>query len=507
MNLKHGIAVKLFFITLAFFALFISSILIFQSLFFQKFYINRKMDTLEQNVEKFRETYNKTEGSTNILQLARNFEDSNNSKVAVLDKYGYLNFLAGSESREVESASVRVIRQVIDNWNANPGASMNIRRSGKSSTYIFDNTVYNVRNIVCVLPNNEKGEVIFVVSSLQPVNEASSVIKEFYVYIYIAALILIIILSFIYSNMISKPLISLNKTASKMVNLNFSEKCIVKSDDEIGNLGNTLNFLSENLNSAMNSLRKANEKLKNDIEQERKLEKMRKEFVGGVSHELKTPISLIEGYAEGIKDNVFQDEDKDYYIDVIIDEAKKMGSLVTDMLDLSQLESGNFKLKCEDFYIDKLINSTVRKYYTLFNERKIDVHLNLNDNVLTYGDSIRIEQVLTNFITNAIRHTENNDKISIDMRKSSDRAYIYVKNCGNNIEKEDLPKIWDKFYKIDKSRNRSLGGTGLGLAITKNILMLHKSDFGVENFNGGVAFYFSLELSKEARIEKLKVLT
>lgn len=292
-----------------------------------------------------------------------------------------------------------------------------------------------------------------------------------------------------------------------MVNLNFSEKCIVKSDDEIGNLGNTLNFLSESLNGAMNSLRKANEKLKNDIEQERKLEKMRKEFVGGVSHELKTPISLIEGYAEGIKDNVFQDEDKDYYIDVIIDEAKKMGSLVTDMLDLSQLESGNFKLKCEDFYIDKLINSTVRKYYTLFNERKIDVHLNLNDNVLTYGDSMRIEQVLTNFITNAIRHTENNGKISIDMRGGSDRVYVYVKNWGDNIEKEDLPKIWDKFYKIDKSRNRSLGGTGLGLAITKNILILHKSDFGVENFNGGVAFYFSLELSKEARIEKLKVLT
>ncbi|AGK97996.1 ATP-binding protein [Clostridium pasteurianum] len=507
MNLKQGIAVKLFFITLAFFALFISSILIFQSLFFEKFYINRKMDTLEQNVEKFREAYNKTEGSTNILQLARNFEDSNNSKVAVLDKYGYLNFVAGSESREVESASVRVIRQVIDNWNANPGAAMNIRRSGKGSTYIFDNNVYNVRNIVCVLPNNEKGEVIFVVSSLQPVNEASSVIKEFYVYIYIAALVLIIILSLIYSNMISKPLISLNRTASKMVNLNFSEKCIVKSDDEIGNLGNTLNFLSENLNSAMNSLRKANEKLKNDIEQERKLEKMRKEFVGGVSHELKTPISLIEGYAEGIKDNVFQGEDKDYYIDVIIDEAKKMGSLVTDMLDLSQLESGNFKLNCEDFYIDKLINSTVRKYYTLFNEREIDVHLNLNNNVLTCGDSMRIEQVLTNFITNSIRHTENNGKISIDMRESSDKVYIYVKNLGDNIEKEDLSKIWDKFYKIDKSRNRSLGGTGLGLAITKNILMLHKSDFGVENFNGGVAFYFSLELSEDARIEKLKVLT
>ncbi|AJA47701.1 sensor histidine kinase ResE [Clostridium pasteurianum DSM 525 = ATCC 6013] len=491
MNFNRGIAVKLFFITLAFFTLFISSILIFQSLFFEKFYISRKMDTLQRNVEKFKKDYNNTSNTNDISQLARDFEDSNNSKVAILDKYGFLNFVAGYDNREAESASVKVIKEVINNWNSNPGLSINILKSGKSSTYIFDNKVYNIKNIVCVVPDSEKQEVVFAVSSLQPVNEASSVIKEFYIYIYISALIFIIILSLIYSNMISKPLISLNKTASKMVNLDFSEKCIVKTNDEIGNLGNTLNFLSESLNNAMDSLKKANEKLKNDIEQERKLEKMRKEFVGGVSHELKTPISLIEGYAEGIKDNIFE-EDKNYYIDVIIDEAKKMGALVKDMLDLSQLESGNFKLKYNNFYIDKLISATIRKYYNMLNNREIDVNLNLISSVLTEGDSMRIEQVLTNFITNAIDHTENKSKISIDMCEHEDKVYVYIKNWGKNIEKDELSKIWDKFYKIDKSRNRSIGGTGLGLAITKNILMLHKSDFGVENFKGGVAFYFSL---------------
>lgn len=493
MRFNKGIVIKLFFITLGFFTIFISSMMIFQSLFFQKFYINRKMDNLQKNVEKFKKDYNSSTNVNDISQMARNFEDSNNSKVAVMDKYGFLNFVSGYDSREVESASVRVIKEVINNWNANPAASINILRSGKSRTYILDNNkVYNIRNIVCVVPNNEKQEVIFAVSSLQPVNEASSVIKEFYIYIYVAALIFIIVLSFIYSNMISKPLISLNKTASKMVNLDFSEKCIVKTNDEIGNLGNTLNFLSENLNDAMNSLRKANEKLKNDIERERMLEKMRKEFVGGVSHELKTPISLIEGYAEGIKDNIFEENDKNYYIDVIIDESKKMGALVRDMLDLSQLESGNFKLRCNDFYIDKLISATIRKYYTILKEREIDVNLKLNNNILVYGDPMRIEQVLTNFITNAIGHTPNKGKISIDMMEYDNKVYLYIKNWGKNIDKEELTKIWDKFYKIDKSRNRSFGGTGLGLAITKNILMLHKSDFGVENFNGGVNFYFSL---------------
>jgi signal transduction histidine kinase len=339
--------------------------------------------------------------------------------------------------------------------------------------------------------------LIFVVSSLQPVSEAALVMQEIFIYIYIAAFIITILLSIIYSNMISKPLIKLNKTASKMSNFDFTEKYLVNSEDEIGNLGATLNFLSENLDRSLKSLKAANLKLKMDIERERNVEKMRREFVGGISHELKTPISLIEGYAEGIKDDVFEGEDKNYYVDVIIDEAKKMGLLVADMLDLAQLENGNFKLKSQGFYIDKLINVTVKKYYNIFNNKRIDVQLNITKEVLVFGDTMRIEQVLTNFITNAIRHTEENGSIEISMKKDEEKVYIYVKNSGKNIEKENLTKIWDKFFKIDKSRNRELGGTGLGLAITKNILILHKSDFGVENYEEGVSFYFSLNLVKK----------
>ena len=162
------------------------------------------------------------------------------------------------------------------------------------------------------------------------------------------------------------------------------------------------------------------------------------------------------------------------------------------MLDLAQLENGNFKLKLQGFYIDKLLNVTTKKYYTIFNSKNIDVKLNLDNNVLVYGDTMRIEQVLTNFITNAIRHTQENGSIEIAMKEKRDKVYVIVKNSGESIPEDDLVKIWDKFFKIDKSRNRNLGGTGLGLAITKNILLLHNSDFGVENYVGGVSFYFSL---------------
>lgn len=493
MKIKKSITFKMFVITFIFFIFFISCILLFQSFFFQNFYISKKTSDFKSNFEKFQISYNKSKNDNDIINYARDFEDNNNSKIAVLDKNGNLEFLTGSGNVVAESANVRIIKEVINNWALNPNSFTNIQNNGGSTTYTLTNRAYNIKNLVCVLINKSTGEVLFAVTSLQPVNEAEAVMKEFYIYIYIAVIILILILSIIYSNMITKPLIKLNRNASKMANLDFSEEYVVSSEDEIGNLGKTLNFLSHNLNNAMNSLKKANIKLKEDIEKERELERMRKEFVGGVSHELKTPISLIEGYAEGIKDKVFEEEDRDYYIDVIIDEANKMGNLVSDMLDLSQLESGNFKLINDSFYLDKLVNSTVKKYYSIFNEKHIEVNIELKNNLLVYGDKIRIEQVLTNFINNAIRHTGTKGKIAVIINEKDDKVYVYIKNSGINIPTEELPKIWNKFYKIDKSRNRSLGGTGLGLAIVKNILLLHNSDFGVENYEGGVAFYFSLK--------------
>lgn len=499
-RINKSIPMKILLISLIFFMIFTTCILVFETLFFQKFYTSWKMNTLEKNAQNFESDYNKATNDEAVSKLIVDFQDSNNSRIGILDKNGYLKFASSNDLRE-QSLNERIIRNALNELLSTPGAFVDLKRSGKIKTYIFKNAMLDMKTsdmktIVSVLPNQKKNEMIFVVSSLQPVNEASAVIQKIFIYVYIVAFIITILLSIIYSNMIAKPLIKLNKTASKMSNFDFTEQYVVNSQDEIGSLGATLNFLSENLDGALKSLKSANLKLKSDIEKERNVEKMRREFVGGISHELKTPISLIEGYAEGIKDDVFEEDDKNYYLDVIIDEAKKMGILVSDMLDLAQLENGNFKLKSEEFYIDKLINVTVKKYYNIFNNKKIDVQLNLAKDTLVFGDTMRIEQVLTNFITNAIRHTDENGTIEVSMKKEVDRAYVFVKNSGKNIEEENLIKIWDKFFKIDKSRNRELGGTGLGLAISKNILMLHKSDFGVKNYEEGVYFYFSLDIIK-----------
>jgi Signal transduction histidine kinase len=492
-RIKKSITLKLFIVTTLVFIIFISSTLIIQSLFFGKFYMSKKKNDIQKAIQEFRTSYNKIEDEQEVTELIRDFEESHNAKVIILDSNGKLKFITKSYSEKFNAARLKIINEVIRDWKIDSNTFTQMRRDNKPITIVTEKRTNEIRNIVSAVSDNDKNEIIFTISSLQPVNEASTVIREFYIYFYIGAIFLIIILSLIYSNMISKPLLTLNEAASNMADLDFSKKCNIIREDEIGNLANTLNFLSGNLNEALSSLKEVNAKLEEDIEKERLLEKMRKEFVAAVSHELKTPISLIGGYTEGLKDGVFQGEERDYYLDVILDESRKMGNLVSDMLDLSQLESGNFKLIKEEFNIDELISSTLKKFSTLINDKNIELQLNLIHKVKINADWTRMEQVITNFITNAIKHTNDNGLIRVAMEKKEDReVFIYVENSGVYIPNEEIDKIWDNFYKIDKSRNRKLGGTGIGLAIVKNILVLHGYKYGVENTDKGVRFYLAV---------------
>ncbi|AWI06091.1 sensor histidine kinase [Clostridium drakei] len=496
-NINKSITWKLFIVTFIVFIIFISTNFLIQSLFFEKFYVSKKKANLQDGIQKFKVSYNKAKTQEKEMELIREFEDGNNAKIAILDNNGNLKFIVKSNNEKADNLKIRIINEVIKSWTISSDIMEIMKKEDKTITRITSKKSNEVRTIVIASSNVAKGNIIFAISSLQPVNEASLVIKEFYFYFYIGAVILIIILSLVYSNMISKPLLKINETASKMAALDFSEKCYIRREDEIGNLSNTLNFLSENLNEALTSLKEANIKLENDIEKERALEKMRKEFVAAVSHELKTPISLIEGYAEGIKDGIFESDNKDYYIDIIIDESKRMGNLVYDMLDLSQLESGNFKLVKEEFFAHKLIESTIKRFSAPIENNFIDFKLNLQQDIKIYADWRRMEQVLINFITNAIRHTGEHGYIKISLEKlGNNKALVYVENSGKQISEDEMDKIWSKFYKIDKSGNRKLGGTGVGLAIVKNILMLHGYDYGVKNINNGVRFYFIVSLYK-----------
>lgn len=507
--MKKNLTLRLFVITSIFISVILVLILSLQSIFFEKFYINKKMNTLKSEITTFKISYSYNyDNKTELFKSMQDFEMNNNAKIAIFSNKGDIMFLS-DPNKQMDDIVLQILKEAFKKSSKTTDFASTLNE-GKITANIFSSDNKDIKNIVCLAPislESTNDNIIISVSPLQTIKEASLVIKDFYPYALFLGVLGIVFLSMIYSNLISKPLKDINKTAFKMANLDFSEQCIVDRQDEIGNLAKTLNFLSINLSNSLNTLKKYNDKLKDDIEKEKRIEKMRKDFIANVSHELKTPISLIEGYAEGLKDNIAKEDQKDFYVDVIIDEAHNMESLLNDMLDLSQLESGSFNLHVNSFNIKTLINHTLKKFTGLIESKNIKVTIDVKDN-LVIGDKIRIEQVLNNFISNAIKNTSEKGNISISSKigsktyeinipkthKTNDYLFIEVFNTNSSIPKEEINNIWDQFYKIDKSRDRSKGGTGLGLNIVKNILEKHNSIYGALNKLNGICFYFSLEI-------------
>ncbi|SHK41363.1 sensor histidine kinase [Tepidibacter formicigenes] len=338
------------------------------------------------------------------------------------------------------------------------------------------------------------GDILILRIPLAAISESVATANDFMLFTGILSILLGSIWALIFSKRFTKPILELKNIAQAMANLDFTKKCSITEDDEIGELGNIINHLSNQLDSAISELNEKNQKLIQDIEKERKLEEMRKEFVSSVSHELKTPIALIQGYAEGLIENVMEDEEsKNFYCEVIMDEAKKMDKLVRDLLNLSQIESGYFQLERTDFDISSVINQVISKYKNILEEKGIDLRFRSKENIVVNGDIIRIEQILVNFINNAINHVDNKKIIGISIESEEQKVRVYVFNSGKHIPEESLDKIWTSFYKVDKARTRDYGGSGLGLSIVRGIQELHNNDFGVDNVDGGVRFWFEMD--------------
>ncbi|QDP41498.1 HAMP domain-containing sensor histidine kinase [Radiobacillus deserti] len=332
---------------------------------------------------------------------------------------------------------------------------------------------------------NQTGETIYIyaMTSLQPVDEAVQMIQDYYAYFIIFVLLLIILVSFYYSKKIAKPLIQINETTEKIANLDFSETIPISSKDEIGALSQNINKLSDTLHSHINQLQQ-------DIEKEKQLENTRKEFISGVSHELKTPLSILKSCISILEDGVASNKKEHYFI-AMSKEVDKMDMLIVDMLELAKYESGTYKMEMDVFYIDQVIAYICDQLAPEIAKKQLHVEQQLA-NLKVVANQNRIEQVLTNFITNAIRYTPEHNLILISTIEENDRVKICVENKGAHIKQEQLEKIWDRFYRGDTSRRRSKGGTGLGLAISKNILDLHGSEYGVYNTEDGVLFFFYL---------------
>lgn len=363
---------------------------------------------------------------------------------------------------------------------------------------IFSNEEYSVKlknNISNseVLVNSKSFKYGYIVgtSFLSQVNDVIGTMNSYYFIIFIIIFILVVIISVVYSKFMIKPLVDMSKVAKRISECDFTHNYEVKSEDEIGVLGNSLNLISDNLEESLRNLVDANGRLKDDINIQMIQEEKRKELIANISHELKTPITIIQGGINGIKSGMYNEE----MYDDILEETTKMNDLVMEMLEVSKLESPSFKLNKEPFDLGSIVLKESDKLKSMMNEKKLNLIFDIEEEAIVLGDEKRINQVITNLMTNAIKYTPIGENIivKIELEEDKNRYQFVIENFGINLEEEDLNNIWDSFYRGEKSRNKKYGGTGLGLFIVKRILELHESNFGVENGSNSVKFLFNLE--------------
>ncbi len=340
------------------------------------------------------------------------------------------------------------------------------------------------------------GNLILMRTALESIRESASVSNQFLLYVGIFAILISTVVTYFVSRGITTPVLELTDISKRMAQLDFEAKYQAKGRrrNEIDELGEHFNELSNKLEVTISELKSANNELKQDIEKKTEIDEMRKEFLSNVSHELKTPLALIQGYAEGLQECINDDaQSRDFYCEVIMDEADKMNQMVKKLLTLNQLEFGNQAVTMERFNLTELIEGVISSTGILLNQNGIQIEFLEHEPMYVWGDEFMVEEVVTNYLSNAIHHADFAKKITIWYTKKEDCVRVGVFNTGKPIPEEDLPNIWIKFYKVDKARTREYGGSGIGLSIVKAIMESFHRECGVENHEDGVEFWFELD--------------
>ncbi|WP_432666590.1 HAMP domain-containing sensor histidine kinase [Wukongibacter baidiensis] len=425
---------------------------------------------MRRSIEHIQEVYSKEK--LEIKSYIDNIEQEESYIIAILDEDGK-EVLENTIAKENKSIYEDAKECFLENYD--------IKDITQISKYDHWDDILGTRVVIFLAPilkHNGNREFIFVMDEVRLPKDIRNTVQYFFLLIFFIIIIAIFIFSYLYSRIISKPLIEMDKVAKKMAALDFSQSLKEDSDDEIGSLARSLNTLSTNLEDSLEKLRLNNQRLK--------------EFTANASHELKTPLAIIGGYIEGIKDGIYSEE-RDEYLDLIQIEISKMNKLVVDMLEIFKTESEGFSFNKEKFNIHKLTLDIITRFETSIDKKNIDFKKEFDEKeILVDADKKKIEVVVENLLSNAVRYTEENGRINVKIKLDSDRVFIAVENTSQHMSKEQMGKIWDRFYRLDKSRSKETGGTGLGLSIVRNILKSHDSEFGVRNTPIGIEFYFIL---------------
>ncbi len=483
------------FLTLCFvIAVIVLCLVAINSIVLESFYLYSKTQTVKGVYEKINNYYN-LNGDINIQDELQRIAFNNNFDIFIETDQNVIVF---STNRDFYT----ILEVITDASRYKDGNQDSVIYQDEEIRVEKINDQNNNISYILLSGRLDNGYHLYISMPTVPIEESVEISNQALIVIGLIILLISAFIASYISKRFTNPIVELSDITNKMARLDFSQKYrIADTDDEINELGKNINTMSDKLEGTIKQLRENNSELERDIEEKSKIDEMRKQFISDVSHELKTPIALIQGYAEGLLENVnTDDESRKFYAEVILDESNKMDTLVKQLLELMKLEYGKREFNNETFNIVELINEVIRKCKVMIEEKNITIDFEANKPVMVNADDFYIEQVVTNYFTNAIKHTievNKEKKIKITIEEKDNKIRVSVFNTGNPIPEEHLNKIWGRFYKEDTSRNRTDGGTGIGLALVKAIMNNYKNDYGVINKENGVEFYF--ELDKETK--------
>lgn len=497
---SHSLRMKITLIILLIISVLLLSIGLLNNFGLRWFYQNEKVSEIKEAYLKIDNEVMKI-GSSGQHIIDESTEDSviNDSlKSIILDysnKYNITIALVDSFTNKAIYSSARegdgLISRIQDGFIGNQ--NQDILYSNNNYTIILHKTMQNTSFIEGFGYCSDNQTMVIMSTPVASLKESVSISNRFLIYMAIIGFIITVILTFIIAKMITYPILELAEISNKMGKLDFTAKYIGNRSDEIQTLGQNMNYMSDRLKKAIDELQEANELLKEDIKRKEAIDEMRKDFIANVSHELKTPIALIQGYAEGLNEGLCEDEEsRKYYTEVILDESEKMNKMVKQLLTLSSLESGNSILYKENFNLTSLIESVLGSISILIGEKNVNIEFDSDKEIFLNADEFKIEEVVTNYISNSIHHVSDSGEIKINVSDDGENITFSVYNTGNPIPEKDLNNIWEKFFKVDKAHSRAYGGSGIGLSIVKAIVEAHNGTVAVRNILDGVEFSFKI---------------
>lgn len=461
-------------------------------LLLERFFIFRKVSTLESLYEVTGELKNNRLDPA-FVQSIRDRAEAYNVAMITVDEGSGLVYFSTEGEVQTQSLQEKVRGSLLGQTNSITQAQrVRTTQLYNISTVKFKDHDLNYLMMWGYFLN---GDYFLMLTPIEGIQQNAVAASSFTTYLGLGGILIGVIAILFATSRVTRPIKKLTELSQKMTALDFKTKYTGHGCYEVDVLGKNFNEMSRALEKTITNLKNMNLELRRDIEAKEKAAEAQKAFLSDVSHELKTPLALIQGYAEGLQSAVNEDaESRNFYCDVIMDEAEKMNQLVKKLMTLNSLESGYDDMTIEHFSIREVVEAVVSGANILIKQKEATIEYQVEDDYEVWGDEFKVEEVVTNYLTNALNHLDGERRIEISIKKrDAGHVRIGIFNTGRPIAEEDLDKIWDKFYKADKARSREYGGTGVGLSIVKAIMTTLGQQYGVTNYDNGVQFYFELE--------------